>query len=270
MKLFLRNTISFILLFLLLMHVVAYTGVFKRFVLGAEVYHSINKSKQSHQADSVLLLGDSVANQLFDSHKYNGSINSLACNQAISMVGQFILLKNYLEQNNKPRKVVMIYSPFSLRNNLDQIYTFNYFLKPFSRAENKPWLTAYAKNQIDKIPFNQLASLPLVYATNWAPFYQPDEVSSRYLSPITLEYLAKIVELTKKNGVMFELIPPPTRDSRQNEVRKVQQETAGIRGLGSIFNGYFNKMLYLSDANFSDPVHLKKPQAFTHLILERL
>src|SRR3954453_6937291 len=71
-----------------------YTDSYKSSVFGAEIYTSIQKSKMKKKVKK-LLIGDSVGNQLYDNGVYNGSIFSLTCNQAISMVGQYILLSNF-------------------------------------------------------------------------------------------------------------------------------------------------------------------------------
>jgi hypothetical protein len=48
----------------------------------------------------IVLLGDSVATMLFDHYNDNDSNYSLACNQSITMVGQYILQKNYSDSGN--------------------------------------------------------------------------------------------------------------------------------------------------------------------------
>src|SRR3954453_12185057 len=73
-----------------------YTDLYKSSVYGPEVYRSIAKSKMKKKVKK-LLIGDSVGNQLYDNESYNGSIFSLTCNQAISMVGQYILLSNFIQ-----------------------------------------------------------------------------------------------------------------------------------------------------------------------------
>ena len=113
------------------------TGKYKVTVAGKEIYQSIFKSKQKKKSKKILL-GDSVGNQLFTNTTNNDTLNSLACNQAISMAGQFILLNNYLNSGNKVDTVLLIFTPFSFQNNLDQVFTYHYFLKPFYIYEYKP------------------------------------------------------------------------------------------------------------------------------------
>ena len=159
MKKFLLKFSLSLLVFLIVIEIVSFfliqsNVIYNRNYIypGSEIYRSITKSKKKSNA-KILLLGDSVGNQLFPSEKSNDTINSLTSNQAISIVGQYILLQNYLETGNRPTKVVLLYSPFSLKNNLDQKFTFHYFIKPFYKKEYIHFFSELAIQQIDKIPF---------------------------------------------------------------------------------------------------------------------
>ena len=90
------------------------TKKYESFVNGFETYVSIRKSKQKSKKKK-LLLGDSVAKQLAMYNDDNSKVNSLACNQAISMVGHFLLLKNYLAADNKIDTVILLVNPISFK-----------------------------------------------------------------------------------------------------------------------------------------------------------
>ena len=131
---------TFLFLFLIFLSIEAFSfflvssNLHTYYIPGKSIYHSIAKSKEQGNVNK-LLLGDSVGRQLFSNNTNDEVINSLACNQAIGMVGQFILLNNYLKVNIEIDTVYMILTPFSFRNNLDQNYTYHYFLKPFLKEE---------------------------------------------------------------------------------------------------------------------------------------
>ena len=120
MKKFILNIFWFSILIGLLSYVkplyLMYGDKYKKMLHGAEIYHSIFKSKQKSKAKK-LLLGDSVGNQLFSNVNYNDTINSLACNAAIEMVGHYILLNNYINAGNKFDTVFMVLTPFTFRKN---------------------------------------------------------------------------------------------------------------------------------------------------------
>ncbi len=245
------------------------TQEYKKLVAGIEVYHSIEKSKKKRQKKTkVLILGDSVGRQLFNNYGYNDSINSLASNQAISMVGQYLLLKNYLEVGNSVEKVILIYAPFSFRNNLNQVYTFHYFLKPFYSFKNMKLFTETVNKQIRKIPHFYYSKLPHILTTNWAPNYT-NETSLNYyfLAPISVEYLNKIKELSLQYNFEFILLPTPTRESNFTTIEKMRdtQQEINATSLTLEFDSFFNNIVFINDSCFKDNVHLKHPEKFTPL-----
>jgi len=172
-----------------------FTGIYKQTVAGAEIYYSINKSKEKRKQKKIIL-GDSMGSQLFPNTINNSTFTSLACNQAIGMIGHYLLLNNALNAGNHFDTVFMVITPFSFQNNLNQIYTYHYFLKPFYNAEYSPLFTKTVNVQIQKIPYSNFCCYPYILTSNWAPdFASMDDITYTFLSPITIQYLDKIKEL---------------------------------------------------------------------------
>jgi hypothetical protein len=275
MKKFLLKTILFLSIFVVL----ATIGVlyrlsndrYQRLVAGSEIYYSIDKSKQINELSSKVILGDSVAKQLFDNVTNNGSMTSLACNQSIGMVGHFILLNNYINAGNHIDTVYLIFTPFSFRNNLDQVYTYHYFLKPFCTDEYFPLFTKTVIEQVHKIPYYYLCRVPYILATNWAPnFTPPAEDDHTLLSPISLEYLGKIKELSMKHNFQVIVLPPPMRLSSRQSIDAMNKNEISLGNLDDEFKDYFKNIMYLDDNLFEDEVHLKNPQQYTEYYKKNL
>ena len=104
-------------------------GEYKYTLPGREIYQAIGKSQRKTNKKK-LIIGDSTGNQFFSVFIDEDSIYSLACNQVIGMCGHYFLLDDFLKNGNRPEQVYMIFNVFSFSNNLDQNYTFHYFLKP--------------------------------------------------------------------------------------------------------------------------------------------
>jgi hypothetical protein len=107
-----------------------------RHLIGREVYLVQNRLKAADPAVRRVYLGDSVARQLFPpgeesspSHKY------LTSNQAISMAGQFYLLEQATSAYPNLREVTLFYTANGWANDLDQVYTHDYFCGYFHQAE---------------------------------------------------------------------------------------------------------------------------------------
>jgi len=269
MKKFIFNIIIFILPVVIFAYsrslYLLYSHKYKNTVAGSEIYHSVIKSKQKGKAKK-LLIGDSVGYSLFSNTTYNDTINSLACNRAISMVGHFILLYNYLNADNKVDTVYMIFTPFSFMNNLDEVYTYHYFLKPFYTKEYLPLFTKTVISQIHKIPYYYICREPNILTSNWAPdFRSKDDIDYTFPSPISVEYLSKIKELSIKYNFKLIILPTPTRFSNKISIEKINKNEIVKTGLGNEFKNYFENIIYVNDTNFSDNVHLKNKNMYTEL-----
>lgn len=267
MRKFIFNSGIFLLISIVLFHVeplyLLHKDEYKSVVAGDEIYYSLQKSKSKSKSKKVLF-GDSVGRQLFDCKKDNDSVNSLASNQAIALVGQYILLKNYLDAGNQVDTVYFIMRPFSFMNNLDQVYTYHYFLKPFYRKEYLQYFTRTVKEQIAKIPYCNFSQYPPVLTSNWAPDFKPeDEVKFTFLSPISVEYLIKIKELAEEKKFKLIILPTPLSNSYKKDIENINMKEIADNNFDDVFDGYFEKIIYLDDSSFSDGAHLVEPAKYT-------
>lgn len=267
MKFFIKRTILFLFLSAVCIEVFSKIMLITDLYLigypGDYVYHSIEKSKEKSKA-KTLLIGDSVGRQLFPIDEDNDEINSLATNQAIGIVGQYLLLNNYLEAGNKIDKLIMLFTPFSFKDNLDQKYTYHYFLKPFDHAEYSSLFTETVEAQIEKIPYHQFAQLPHIFVTSWAPEFNTNNQSQyTFLSPISIEYLIKIKELAVQHNFELSILPTPTNIERKHIVEKMDIEEAAKCNLEQEFKEYFDKIVYLDSTNFYDGTHLIQPEIYS-------
>lgn len=230
-------------------------------VIGREIYLSIRKSKVKKKV-KVLIIGDSVAKQLYDNETYNNEIYSLTTNQAISLAGQYILLKNFIDNNqgNLPGEIILIMVPKSFNNNLDQIYSYNYFLKPFYKSEYKSMITDTCQKLINKIPFYFLSQQPLVVNTNWCPTYVSKDEPYQFISPLSTNYLLKIKELCLKNHLPIKFFCPPIKASGfANAIAHAKRHTLIEKsGFKNEFAYYFKSITTLPDSMYQDDAHLKR------------
>ncbi len=269
MKQFIIQNIIFLLVLSIFVNIepvyLLITKKYKNIVAGSSNYHSIKKSKERNTS-KILIIGDSVGRQLFDNYQYNDTLNSLTCNVGISMVGQFILLKNYIDAGNTPDKVVLIYTPFSFKNNLNNNYTYHYFLKPFYKKEYTKYFTKTVSKQIQKIPFHLFCQYPIILTNNWAPELEiKDSINLKFLSPISIEYINKIKKLSLLHNFKFYMLPTPTRDSYRSKIRNIKNEVQkGI--FQKEFNYYFSQLFFINDSFFIDDVHLKNPEKYSKIL----
>jgi len=224
------------------------------------VYHSIYKSKKKKNVKK-LLIGDSVAEQLYNNFVYNDSIYSLACNQAITVAGQYFLLNNFINANKDglPEEVIFLCSPFGLKNNLDK-YSFPYLLKPFYNEEYKPLMDDYLMGRIRTIPLYFISQLPLIKTSNYTPArlcFPKNEKFDGIFSPLTKSYLKKIEQLCKNNNIKFRFEPPPLSKSSWDILQLSNGNFEYPIDTLTIDN-YFKKIKCYDDSLFFDGFHFKK------------
>ena len=277
MQKFLLKTFIYFITAILSIQIICYIYIKTNFLCGVfnypgkEIYSAIRKSKLK-SVKKTLLLGDSVGKQIF--YEDNENYNSLASNQAISIAGNYFLLKNYLNAGNTIESLVIIYHPQSFLNNLDQKFTYHYFLKPFFNNDYKKYFSNNLFTQIKKIPNKNYLSIPSIKATNWSPSFPLSKKSittemdnldnnvknkSYYLSPISIEYLNMIKSLSIKHRFSIKLLPPPISTNEKINLISFQKETEKT-DLIEEFKFYLNNLYYIDDNYFVDGIHLKNKE----------
>ncbi|MDR0866656.1 MAG: hypothetical protein LBO74_17245 [Candidatus Symbiothrix sp.] len=234
------------------------TSKYEKYVSGRKTYISIRKSKEV-SPQKKLILGDSVAEQLFPNAENDSAFISLACNQAIEVIGHYLLLNNYLNAGNQVDTVYFIYLPFNFQNNLNQVYTYHNFLKPFYSNEYKPYFSKTAFDQIEKIPYTYLVREPHILTSNWAPeISYTDSIDYDFLSPLSIEYLDRIKLLAEKNNFELIILPPPLNIQNKKFVDTLNKEEIFHYNLSTEFKDYFENIIYVEDYCFFDGIHLKE------------
>ena len=257
MKNLARDIFRFLVIFMILFHIYPeynyWTNKYQEEVNGGEVYQAINASKKKGKRKK-LILGDSVAKQFSESDIDTGVYLNLASNQAISLVGQYCLLSNYIHTKNKIDTLYLIYHPLSFSNNLDNSFTFHYFEKPFYGEEYMKLFTEEVKTQIEKIPFHYLAKYHPVLTSNWSPNYSSEEQNKPFISNISRIYLEKIEILCRLNNIHLIILSPPINQKFKNEFSEIIKSNTNLR-----LKSYFEQLNYYPESYFlPDHIHLNK------------
>lgn len=255
MKKFIIRFFIFTIVFITALHIIYISNIYKKFVPGTEVYTAIERTLVPNQKTTILLSGDSVGKQLFDSLNNKKSYTSIACNNAIDIIGHYLLIHDFISKPNKLKKIYFLYNPLALENDLDHKFTYNYFLKPFY---NSHYITNFSQksiNKIKKIPYYNLSNFPVIKIFNFAP-----KVTSRnkkLISDTSIEYLNKIINLLEKKNIEFIILSPPIKGSFRDKVLNIIKEYEQSFFKNITLDIYFNNITFLSGKFFSDHVHIK-------------
>jgi hypothetical protein len=151
----------------------------------------------------------------------------------------------------------MIYSPLGFWDNLDQIYTYHYFLKPFYNEEYKPLMTENVFKQIHKIPFYYLCQIPIVLTSDWSPELMAEKRDYTFFSPISKEYLEKIVSLSREYRFNLHIIPPFISEYWHETINSFNINEIEEQLFSKDIKSYLKRINYINDSCFSDHLHLK-------------
>lgn len=241
---------------------------------------------KSEDETSVLLLGDSVANQLFE-----GLIgaNEAYCitpvNRAITVAGQYILIREYLDHHADATDVYLVVIPDTLASTIDEKLAYQYVAMPFIENGYEDDLNETVmqelKAQYGKL-FLQKEVLYLIdhsginrklyfhyrsdseKQSEWAPLFgsgaeDEEGEKTQVLSEISADYLEKIHLLCEERGVKVHLLTPPVADTKNRHEEQAQLASElKEHGLDRFFPDYCSGFLYYPEEMFSDGIHFKE------------
>ena len=219
------------------------------------VYKILNLSKNKITSETILV-GDSICHQFFKELK-SEEIYCLCNNQAIEVVGNFLILKELLKNKSNFKRYVLVINPLTLTSSLNQKYTYNYFYKPFKNTLNNfKTLDEVTQIYIEKT-FSKTYE-PKYYFSSES-FFEIDTVFNEKqileISDMNYLYLSKIKKICKENNIEFKLVSPPLpKEKFKSIVDRFSKDNL------LEFSDYFNSILYYSD-NFSyDGTHHNNPE----------
>ena len=268
MKKFFINLTIYIVLFLIISNlfalIITNVPTFSKILdFGPEVYIAIANSKKRTDYKRIIL-GDSVAHQIFKSYDaVKDNFYDLTTNQAVSMVGHYILIMNIINNDNSIGEIDLVYHPRSFSNDLDQIWTFDYFAKPFLSFSNKKYFSKNVYDKLNKLKIYRIAILPIIKiipnfpSLDYSKFLSNSNENISFLSDISIEYLKKIKKECESKNIKFKVISCPIRKSSIDNYDLLKKQISQ-NNLEDIFQDYFKGMLIFNDSDFIDPFHFKK------------
>ena len=213
---------------------------------GGGIYLAIKKSKKKTDKKKIII-SDSVGAQLFPVEKEYDSIYSLSTTAPSSLVGSYILLQNLLKHNNlEGATVYYVVHPSSLDEELIGKYTYNHFVKPFYKSENKIYINSLADSLLNTIPYLYASQLPFVKNSNWQPEFDYKKDYENKISNLYIEYFIKIIEFSEKEKFNFKLVMPILRKDHQNMKYIQLKSQIKEHKLEKIFLEYFENITYLN------------------------
>lgn len=247
----------------------AYSGrVSKRF--GPEVFEAIRAATSSEPEARTLVLGDSVAYQLFGVRpKPSRAVAVGASNAAVTPLGNRILLDRWLALNPQAEDVVYLVHPTSLANDGLPQFTFHYLLFPFAETGlldgAPPETLAHLRRRFGRLPIHNASLRHLLYRNDRLyGLYErrfvrrPEPVPGDGLPEIVVESLRAMRDACAARGVRFRLAFPPVRRDCKPSDAYLARISEQVREICPEIDGLVLNLRAEPPEHFRDGVHYSK------------
>lgn len=217
-----------------------------------------------------LVIGDSVCHQMFARYY---ELNDVYCisgtNQAITLAGQYILAKEFIESHEGVTDIYLVVIMESLATDYGIQLGYQYAVMPFVATDTIQNLDSDTRDEIADIYGRFFCQKPVVKLIDGSPLNTklylnllakkekmfPKEESS-VISEVAWKYLENMYLLCEENGITFHLLPGPHADierrhETEKEIRKKLEEKENKLGLEE----YLDKIVYYPEEMFRDGVH---------------
>ncbi|MBQ6102539.1 MAG: hypothetical protein IJL06_02595 [Kiritimatiellae bacterium] len=242
--------------------------VSKRF--GPEVFRAIRVCTSAAPGARTLVLGDSVANQIFATGPaVTGAVAAATCNQAVTPLGNRILLDRWLALNPQAEEVVYVALPGSFANDGLPEFTFHYLLFPFAETGlfdgAPPDTLAHLRRRFGRLPIDNASVRHLLYRNDRLyDFYERRIVRRRARPPggglpeIVVENLRAMRDACTARGVRFRLAFPPVREDRKPADAYLARLADQLRDICPEIDGLVANLRAEPPEYFRDDVHFTR------------
>ena len=266
MKRFLKETLLIGTIFFVVIYSFFNTPYSLYFNRTNHVFETLQLTKNKINTNTVLV-GDSVCRQFFEEFNTN-EVFCLCSNQAYEVVGNYLILKELIKNKSKFKRLILVINPLTLTSELNQIYTYNYFYKPFKYVlDNFDYETESYLNKIfgdvnyePKYKFSQRQFFDnpfWYYFDKPFMFYEKNYEQEFKISKINSKYIKKIQSICEENGIEFKMILPPLPEAWEKEIIKNFNNSDLNQ-----FSKYFSSGVYYPDEISIDGTHIKNPREF--------
>ncbi len=233
----------------------------------AEIIPSIEMVQKKDQY-TKLVIGDSVCCRVFNGVRgYNKDYLMLGTNQAISMTGQFLLAKEFINNHPTATDIYIIVIPSSFQSDFDLKLGYQYAVTPFvetnlfnnldldiiQRAESvygKYFIQSEIVRCIDYSEMNRKIYLNLLYKYGKNP-----KNEGLFISDSTIIALKRLDGMCKENNVKLHILPGPIPENQDNHFIISQKAEFEKNSFGELMELYYNSITLYPLEYFPDGTH---------------
>lgn len=244
--------------------------------LGTEETMEIWKSIGASDNTTKLILGDSVANQIY-SYRDNESYSVKTGNMAMTLIWQYLYAEKYLDTHPDATDIYLCIVPDMLERGFESKRSYNYLIIPLNICSKIEVLEEEERKHLEKM-YGALFMKPQVisyvagsgfntklYMNAVGKYYEifsarKEELEKSNHPDMTIAetYILKMQMLCQQKNVEFHLIPNPKMDTVENrEYLEDLKERYEKSLLYDINPKFFEQIVFYPEEVFKDDLHFK-------------
>ena len=230
----------------------------------AQICPAIDKAEEQN-GYSKIILGDSVCQQIFNGFQdVNEEYLLLGTNQAITIDGQYILARLFLESHPDATDVYLIMLPNAFMSGFDSEMSYSYLIEPFGSKGKLYLLTEqtlkdmtdyygkfFMQRNVIRFLDGSCINNKIFLFSNQNRIKAIEKNSDRIISLEAEYYLNDLQKICTENNVTLHVLPCPVVDSDENRelVNNLEKES------DQMFDDYFRCVTFYPEEMFPDGVH---------------
>lgn len=228
---------------------------------------------QKKSEHSKLIIGDSVCHQIFDRY-YDSNNEYCICgsNQAISLSGQYIIAKEFIENHDNVTDVYLVLTMSSLATEYGAQLGYQYAVMPFVLTDTIDNLDETTIKEMYRTYGGFFCQKPIVRLIDQSPLCMKLYLNmlakekewfptgtGKAISDVSGKYLYEIQMLCEKENVTLHLIAGPHADSENNHKteNRIRDELL-VNEKNKVLENYLNQITYYPENLFKDGIHFDK------------
>lgn len=230
-----------------------------------DVLSDLISRANSINENSVLIIGDSIANQLFRNlDSDSDSVDVLTSNAAFMITGQYVVLKHYVENHPECKDVYLIIHPLSLSRNFDYEWSYKYSAAVLAKNNCLDDLDASTVKTMHEMYGYVSLTKPFIYMIEESPVCRKLWLNymtmNREIKPLksTFEladiYVKNMYDVCKSNDVTLHLLSTPISMNHKAMIDNITADYAES-WISSIYPNYLEDIYYYDDIMSEDHSH---------------
>ena len=211
-----------------------------------------------------LIVGDSVCRQLFNPfQKNNNAYCTVGSNQAITMIGQYLLIREFLEYHQNTTDVYLVLCSIEGNGLNHGMGAYQYLSIPFTKAGLLDNVLPKTKDELDD-KFGSIFMKPKVIEfiddSPLAKKLYLNSFKDQYYdnTAMSFEYLQMIINLCTEKGAKLHLLHSPMKESSYEDIQVQREKDLSAcknEGVREYIEEYYGSVTFYPDEYFADGIH---------------